>query len=201
MIMETQLIRYVTKTSNLVYRVKKNTKWRGYFILAGDTSVDITISCVLGENADASIHIVNVLSGSSKVSLKTLQHHTSRNARSNVLVKTVLTDSVSFSYSGNIIVDKNTDKTDAYERNENLVLSENAKAISHPTLEISSSDVRCTHGSTTGGIPFEELWYMKTRGLSHNKAQALYIRGFVRSGLMGLTREMSESIVSRIMGI
>jgi Fe-S cluster assembly protein SufD len=199
--METPFIRYVTTSSDFVYRVGKNKVFKGYFIVTGDSPMDITISCILGENADASLHVVNVLSGVSKVSLKTLQHHTAKNARSNVIVKTVLAGNASFSYDGNIKVDKNADKTDAYERNENLMLSENAKAISHPTLEISASDVRCTHGSTTGEIPFEELWYLMTRGLSRKNAETLYIQGFIKSAFALLNQDMSEAIVSRIMDI
>lgn len=201
MIMKTQHIQYIDKSSDFTYKINSGEQWNGYFILSGNASMNITISCVLGKHADAMIRIISVLSGSASVTVHTVQHHTDKNSRSNLLVKNIVSDTSSFVFDGNIIVDKIADKTDAYQRNENLLLSADAKVISRPTLEILASDVRCTHGATTGEIPFDELWYLKTRGLSHSEAQKMYVQGFLASALSELKQDMSDSIVHRIMDI
>jgi Fe-S cluster assembly protein SufD len=200
--METQRVHYITKSSNLTYHVGKNDVWNGYFIIMGEETMDVTISCFLdGHNAHAFIHVINILIGHATVTLKTLQHHISKNAQSNVLVKTVLSGNASFVFDGTILVDSFADKTDAYQRNENLILSPGAKAISRPTLEILANDVRCTHGAATGEIPFDQVWYLKTRGLSEKQAETVYVQGFIQSALMGLKPQVSETIQRRIMDI
>jgi Fe-S cluster assembly protein SufD len=200
--MEIPNIRYITESTDLVYHVGRSETWKGYFIVGGKQSMDISISCFLeGEYADASIHIVNVLSGGASVNLKTVQHHTTKNARSIVLVKTVVTDTASFVFDGTIVVAKDADKTDAYQRNENLILSDSAKIVSHPTLEILASDVRCTHGAATGPIPSDGLWYLMTRGLSLHQAQKLYVQGFIASALDDVDTETNKIVMHRIMDI
>jgi Fe-S cluster assembly protein SufD len=200
--MEKIFIKYITKSSELTYHIQRNDMWKGYFIIVGKKTMDITVSCLLeGENAHASINILSILSGNASIHLKTLQHHVSGNAESTLLAKTVVSDKASFTFDGKIIVANNADKTDAYQRNENCILSENASAVSRPTLEILADDVHCTHGATTGEIPFDQLWYLKTRGLSQNQARTVYIQGFLNAALTGLKSDMSEKIMHRIMDI
>jgi Fe-S cluster assembly protein SufD len=81
-------------------------------------------------------------------------------------------------YSGLIRVQRNAEKTDAYQANRNLVLSDHAKADSKPELEILNNDVRCTHGSTVGQVDDEQLFYLESRGISHDDAQRLIVEGF-----------------------
>jgi Fe-S cluster assembly scaffold protein SufB len=199
--MNIQNIQYVTKSSDYVYRIKNNEIWNGYFILLGEATIDVKITCVLEEHTDASIYVVSVPSGASLFTVRTMQHHIAKNSRSNVLVKNVGSDMSSFVFDGSIVVDRIADKTDAYQRNENLLLSPDAKVVSRPTLEILASDVRCTHAATTGEIPFDELWYLKTRGLSDTEAKMVYVQGFIRSALVGLKQDVSETILHRIMNV
>jgi Fe-S cluster assembly protein SufD len=200
--MDTPLVRYVTESSNLTYHVKKDGIWRGYFIVTGEKSMDISISLILGgKHTHASIGIVNYLSGNASVRLKTVQHHKTGNSQSNILVKTVVSDKSSFVFDGSIVIDRNADKTDAYERNENLILSGDSRIVTRPTLEILSSDVRCTHAAATGEIPFDKLWYLKTRGLSDKEAETVYVEGFIRSVFADCKQDMTERIMHRIMDI
>ena len=71
-------------------------------------------------------------------------------------------------------------KTDAYQRNENLLLSSLSHATSEPALEIKANDVRCTHGATISSIGTEELWYMMSRGISEDVARDLIADGFLK---------------------
>ena len=102
-------------------------------------------------------------------------------------------------YDGGIRVEKEAQKTDAYQRNENLLLSEGAHAQSKPSLEILANDVRCTHGATVGKIPEDQLWYLATRGIGKKRGQGLIVSGFLGSALVSIDdTSVVESIKERI---
>jgi Fe-S cluster assembly protein SufD len=129
----------------------------------------------------ASVNILGVVMGeaSAETTLLTLQHHGAPETNSNLLVKTVLSDHAVFHYHGIIRVDEGAQKTDAYQRNENMLLSANTHAETKPGLEILANDVRCTHGATIGSIPPEQLWYLASRGISKSNAKKLITQGFL----------------------
>ncbi len=77
-----------------------------------------------------------------------------------------------------IRVEEDAQKTNAYQENRNLLLSESAHADSIPGLEIMANDVRCTHGATIGRVNRDELFYLMARGLSRSEAERLIVRGF-----------------------
>lgn len=140
------------------------------------------------DSDDSKIDIVGIILGdeAEKIQLHTVQHHKARNTESNLLVKSVMRSSSSFYYDGSIIVDKNAQKTNAYQRNENLLLSTNASARSKPTLEIQADDVRCTHGATVGTLDESQMLYLATRGIRPQTAEKLIVEGFVHSALSGI---------------
>jgi Fe-S cluster assembly protein SufD len=110
--------------------------------------------------------------------MRTLQDHVSPASTSDLLYKGALRDRSHTVYAGLIRVNQGAAKTDAYQANRNLVLSDEAKADSKPELEILNNDVRCTHGSTVGQIDAEELFYLRTRGIAAEEAQRLIVYGF-----------------------
>ncbi len=112
---------------------------------------------LVGKGATATITGIIIAGGEEKVQLHTLQSHQAPDTTSDLLIKTVLSDRATCLYDGGIRVEKKAQKTDAYQRNENLLVSGRAYAESKPSLEILANDVRCTHGSTTGPIDDEEL--------------------------------------------
>lgn len=111
--------------------------------------------------------------------LHTIQHHQAPNSTSNLLIKSVLYDKSHFHYHGLIRIDENCNGSHAYQKNQNLILSEKAVVKSEPDLEILSNEVFCTHGSTTGKPNEEQLYYLQTRGLSPGIAQEIYVQGFL----------------------
>lgn len=121
--------------------------------------------------------------GKSRFVIHTLQEHSAPDTTSDLLIKTVLFDNATCVYDGGILVKKYAQKTDAYQRNENLLLSRGAHAESKPTLEILANDVRCTHGATVGPIPEEQLWYLATRGIAKKHAERLIVSGFLGHAL------------------
>ena len=108
----------------------------------------------------------------------TLQDHQAPNTTSDLLFKAALADHARSEYSGLIRVHKDAQKTDAYQANRNLALSEHARADSMPKLEIEATDVRCTHGATVGPIDPEQLFYLMARGLPRRTAERMIVRGF-----------------------
>lgn len=112
--------------------------------------------------------------------LKTNQYHIAPNSTSNLLIKGVFADQSKFVYQGLIKIEKTGQKSHAYQKNKNLILSEKVYVDSRPFLEILANDVFCTHGSTTGKINEESLFYLKSRGLDQKSAEKLYVSGFIQ---------------------
>ncbi|OGG16661.1 hypothetical protein A3D78_07720 [Candidatus Gottesmanbacteria bacterium RIFCSPHIGHO2_02_FULL_39_14] len=159
---------------------------------------------IKGKNAKVQILGLIIGQGKQKINLFTLQDHLVQNSVSDLLVKSVLFDSSKFYYEGLIKIEKNAQKSNAYQKNQNLLMSANAWADSRPKLEILANDVRCTHGVTIGKIDPEVLYYLKTRGLSEKQAEHLIIEGFFKDILDRipdqkivdhLTKKISKTVV------
>ena len=112
------------------------------------------------------------------LSYHTLQHHQAANCYSDFLYKSALQDVSRTVWRGMIKVDEGAQKTDGYQRNDNLLLSDKARADSIPGLEIEADDVRCTHGSTSGRVDEELIFYARSRGFTRIEAIKLVVTGF-----------------------
>ncbi|MEO6509265.1 MAG: SufD family Fe-S cluster assembly protein [Patescibacteria group bacterium] len=112
-------------------------------------------------------------------SVETIQHHKAPGSTSNLLIKGVFNDKSKFHYQGLIRIEKNGQKSHAYQKNQNLILSPDTFVESKPFLEILTNDVFCTHGSTTGKLNKDQLFYAKSRGLDSKTAESLLVEGFV----------------------
>jgi Fe-S cluster assembly protein SufD len=113
----------------------------------------------------------------------TFQEHIAPNTESDFKFKGALRDEASTVWRGMIRVEKDAQKTNAYQENRNLLLSKSAHADSIPGLEILANDVRCTHGATLGQVDREQLFYLMTRGLSREEAERWIVRGFFQDVL------------------
>lgn len=111
--------------------------------------------------------------------INTVQNHIAPSSTSNLLIKGVFFDSSKFYYRGLIKIEKNAQKSHAYQKNQNLTLSSDCFIDSRPYLEILANDVFCTHGSTTGRLDQEQMFYTKARGLSEKQAEKLLVEGFI----------------------
>lgn len=133
---------------------------------------------LVGAGADAQVNGVMFTEGKQHLSYHTLQRHEVEHCRSDLLYKGALQDNSRLVWRGMIKVDPNAQKTNAYQRNDNLVLSEHARADSIPGLEIEADDVRCTHGSTAGRVDDEQVFYARCRGLTRKEAVRMIVAGF-----------------------
>ncbi len=131
-----------------------------------------------GEGGDAFIGGVYFPHEDQHVDLRTVQHHISPRAHSLTLYKGAAIDEAHSIYQGLIAVDHDALYTDAYLTNNNLLLSDDARSDSIPTLQINTDEVRCSHGSTTGKLDARHVYYLGTRGYSPEEAGHMLVEGF-----------------------
>ena len=133
------------------------------------------------ENKDIEVNLLGIYIGknSENFNLETTQRHKVGSNSSNLLVKGVFFDESHFDYKGLIKIDKNSQKSHAYQKNQNLILGDAAHISSNPFLEIEANDVFCTHGSTTGRLSKDQLNYLENRGIDKKKGEKLIIHGFI----------------------
>jgi Fe-S cluster assembly protein SufD len=108
-----------------------------------------------------------------------LVEHKAENCESNQLIKGILKDESNGIFTGKIFVHKGANKTNAYQKNNNLLLSENATMNSRPQLEIYADDVKCSHGATNGQIDENAKYYLMSRGLTEETAYSFIQYAFV----------------------
>jgi Fe-S cluster assembly protein SufD len=131
-----------------------------------------------GPGARAQVNGVMFTTGRQHLAYFTRQDHQAPHTTSDLLYKGGLKDRSRIVWKGMIRVEKDAQRTDAYQKNDNLVLSESARADSIPGLEIEANDVRCTHGATAGRVDEEMIFYAQSRGVSRPEAVRLIVEGF-----------------------
>ena len=131
-----------------------------------------------GERATVQVNGVMFTENKQHLSYHTLQHHEKGNCTSDFLYKSALQDVSRTVWRGMIKVDIDAQQTDGYQRNDNLLLSDKARADSIPGLEIEADDVRCTHGSTSGRVDEELIFYAQCRGFTRKEAVRAIVTGF-----------------------
>jgi Fe-S cluster assembly protein SufD len=146
--------------------------------LGGKFSKTRVEAALAGEGANAELKALYFASGEQFFDFHTLQDHRVGNTRSDLLFKGALQDVARTVYAGLIRIEKHAARSDAYQANRNLVLSDKAKATSIPMLEIDNNDVRCTHGATVGPVDPEHLFYLRSRGITEVTAKRMLIQGF-----------------------
>ena len=148
-----------------------------------------------GSGADAELKAIYFASGEQFFDFHTLQDHRVGNTRSDLLFKGALSDTARTVYAGLIRIEKHAARSDAYQANRNLVLSDKAKATSIPMLEIDNNDVRCTHGATVGPVDPEHLFYLRSRGIPEPTAKRMLIQGFFGDVLDRIPFEHARRLV------
>lgn len=133
---------------------------------------------LIGTNAEVSLNGIWMLSQKNESHVHVLVDHQAPNCRSMQLFKGALSDVSRSSFEGKILVRQEAQKTEAFQLNNNLLLSDRANADSKPNLEIFADDVKASHGSTVGQLDNDQIFYMKTRGFSDAAAKNLLVYGF-----------------------
>ena len=144
---------------------------------------------LVGRGAGTRVSGAMFTEGKQHLSYHTLQHHQAPECASDLLYKGALQDRSHLVWRGMIHVDRDAQKTDGYQRDDNLILSDSARADSIPGLEILADDVRCTHGATVGRVDDEQVFYALTRGLTRKEAIRMIVAGFFQQVFDRITIE------------
>lgn len=161
-------------------------------VLGADSAADITVvvmpgvSCDIGltvdidgQNAACSVQGIYICPGSENVRIAVDMNHNVPHCTSHQLFKGLAGGVSRVDFYGKIIVAQDAQKTEAYQENHNLLLSDEAKVNAKPQLEIYADDVKCSHGATIGRLNEEEQFYMRSRGISLQEARVLQMISFV----------------------
>ncbi|HLC07590.1 MAG TPA: SufD family Fe-S cluster assembly protein [Candidatus Babeliales bacterium] len=148
-------------------------------ILVVHADVHVNIDCILqGEGADARIVGAYIGSASHRIQITSFQHHQVPHTSSVLVMRGALYGSAQAQYHGTIRVDKKACGTNASQENKNMLLSNNARALSVPNLEVLTNDVKCFHASAIGRFDDEQLFYAASRGIDEKTAQQLLLNAF-----------------------
>ena len=151
---------------------------------------------LLGEGAEANLYGVYVCGGSEKVRISVEMHHDVPHCNSRQLFKGIAGGTSKVDFYGKIIVAQDAQKTEAYQENHNLLLSDDAKVDTKPQLEIYADDVKCSHGATIGSLNEEEQFYMRSRGITLEDAKVLQMISFIAPVLENIQDESERELVS-----
>ena len=160
----------------------------------------------LGKNTMTYLNGLYPLKGKQHVDNHTYLLHREPNGESHELYKGILGDSSTGVFNGKVFVHREAQKTNAFQSNANIVMTDSATINSKPELEIYADDVKCSHGSTTGQLDEEALFYLRARGLSKDSARAVLVNAFASDvieqiGVESVKEEIEQYIDDNYQGI
>ena len=163
--------------------------------------LDLGVSLV-GDGSSSEVVGLYFGEGDQTLDYRMVIDHQGRSTTSDVFLKGAVEDDAQSVFTGLLRIEKDAVRTSTFETNRNLVLSENAKAQSVPNLEILCNDVMCGHASSVGPLEPEHLYYLRSRGLTRERAERLLIRGFFqevidRLPIEGLEEPVSDEVFRR----
>ncbi len=180
---------------------KMNTISLGGGLLRNNLNLDLN-----GEHIESWMNGLSLLHGKQHVDHHTLIHHREPNCVSHELYKTIADDASTGVFNGKVFVHPIAQKTNAYQSNANMVLTDDASIYSKPELEIYADDVKCSHGSTTGQMDEEAIFYLRSRGIGKKKARAVLLNAFLTDlveqiGVEHLREEVQSVIDKKYSGV
>ena len=157
-----------------------------------DVKLDVRFA---GEGAEANIYGAYVCGGEEKVKISVDMHHDLPHCNSRQLFKGIAGGTSKVDFYGKIIVAKDAQRTEAYQENHNILLTDGAKVDTKPQLEIYADDVKCSHGATIGRLNEEEQFYMRSRGITLEDAKVLQMISFIAPVLENIEDEAERERV------
>jgi Fe-S cluster assembly protein SufD len=195
------------KNSNIKYfyndiNLEKNSISENFIFSTGSKFIKNEINCNLNDQfSSAFINGVINLTDVQHHEIKTNINHLAENTKSYQLIKSVLNDHSKGIYQGKIFVDAKAQKTNGYQLSKALLLNKNTEFDGKPELEIYADDVKCSHGSTSGNLDEDSIFYLMSRGLSHEQSKKLLINGFLMDAVEKITDLEIKNLIKVIMGI
>ena len=161
-----------------IYHLKKHASLN-VWTFSGDSRANMRHELFFDEpHGFASMHGLSLLGGSSDVAHQVIADHVAGSCISRQFYKSIVAENAKTSFGSLVSVKRGADKSDSKQLNKNLLLSKTARAVSRPELRIENDDVTCAHGSATGEIDPEQLFYLRSRGISLEQARFMMIEGF-----------------------
>ncbi len=151
-----------------------------------------------GEGCESHMNGLYVLKGKTHVDNHTVVDHVKPNSYSNELYKGIMDDKSRGVFNGKIFVRQDAQKTNAFQSNKNVLLSDNATINTKPQLEIWADDVKCSHGCTTGQLDQDALFYLQARGIQKDKARAILLKAFASDVLENIDNEAIKDYLEAI---
>lgn len=158
-----------------------------------DVKLDVRLA---GEGAEANLYGAYVCGGSENVRISVEMHHDVPHCNSRQLFKGIAGGRSKVDFYGKIIVAQDAQRTEAYQENHNILLSDDAKVDTKPQLEIYADDVKCSHGATIGSLNEEEQFYMRSRGITLEDAKVLQMISFIAPVLENMEDEGERNAVA-----
>lgn len=176
-------------------RVEAGERLRLNLVCEGSGSAQFDID-IVGEGADVDLKGLYICSGEDRADVTVNLRHEVGGSVSNQLFKGLADDNARVNFNGRIVVAHDAQKTEAYQTNQNLQLSDTAVVTTSPQLEIYADDVKCSHGATVGSLNADEQFYMRSRGITLPEARKLQIISFLSPVMEDLPQDLKERLAS-----
>ena len=181
---------------------EENSISETFIFSAGSNYFKNEINCNLkGEYSSAFINGIFSLQGSQQHEIRSTVNHLVENTKSYQLIKSVLGKNSKAVYQGRIFVDPKAQKTDGYQLSKAILLDETSEFNAKPELEIYADDVKCSHGSASGSLNENSIFYLMSRGLNYKQSKELLINGFMLDVVEKITNTEIRNLIKNIIGL
>ena len=195
------------KNDNLKYSFNNieqsnNSVSETFVLSAGSDYLKNEINCNLnGEYSSAFINGIFSLKENQQHEIRTSINHLVENTKSYQLIKGVIGKNSKSAYQGKIFVNSKAQKTDGYQLSKAILLDETSEFNAKPELEIYADDVKCSHGSASGNLNEDSIFYLMSRGLNYQQSKELLINGFLLDVIEKITDSEIKNLIKNIIGL
>jgi len=180
----------------------KNSISETFILSSGSNFFKNEINCNLkGEYSSAFVNGIFSLNDNKHHEIRTIINHLTENTKSYQLIKSVLADSSKAAYQGKIFVNSKAQKTDGYQLSKAILLNKDSEFNAKPELEIYADDVKCSHGSASGSLSEDSIFYLMSRGLNYQQSRELLINGFLLDVVEKITDSEIKNLIKNMIGI
>jgi len=173
-----------------------------FILSAGSNFFKNEINCNLnGKYSSAFVNGIFSLNNNKHHEIRTIINHLTENTKSYQLIKSVLEDSSTSVYQGKIFVNSEAQKTDGYQLSKAILLNKDSEFNAKPELEIYADDVKCSHGSASGSLNEDSIFYLMSRGLNYQQSRELLINGFLLDVVEKITDSEIKNLIKNLIGI
>ena len=195
------------KNDNLKYSFNNidqeaNSVSETFILSSGSNFFKNEVNCNLkGEYSSAFVNGVFSLKENQQHEIRTIINHLVENTKSYQLIKSVLGKNSKAAYQGKIFVDSKAQKTDGYQLSKAILLDETSEFNAKPELEIYADDVKCSHGSASGSLNENSIFYLMSRGLNYQQSKELLINGFLLDVVEKITDTEIKNLIKNMIGL